>query len=88
MSYCKYFSINVFKLLCCCCIGWCKKNNWCKLHLKKVDIVNAARKKLREEFDFNHIIKVLRISSFMSKLKLTHRQRLTVDFFRRYTVRQ
>ena len=43
---------------------------------------------MAREFDFEQIIKLLRISHLMSHLELSRSQRLTVDFFRRYTVRE
>ena len=48
--------------------------------------MDAARKKLHAEFDFEHIVQVLRISRFLAQLQLTRRQRLTVEFFRKYAV--
>ena len=50
--------------------------------------MDAAREKLAKEFDFEHVMSVLRISRFLAHLQLSRRQRLTVDFFRKYTVRR
>lgn len=49
--------------------------------------MDAAREKLLTEFDFEHIVQVLRISRFMSAINLSRRQKLAVEFFRKYTVR-
>ena len=49
--------------------------------------MDVARTKLANEFDMEHLMQVTRISHLLAHLHLSRRQRMTVDFFKRYTVR-
>ena len=77
-----------FLSCCCCCImkrfegegSWYGRN---KLSLAKFKI---AKEKLNSEVDMKNIIIFQRISKFLQKLQSSRRQRLSVDYFRRYTV--
>ena len=85
-----YVTFIFVKLLsnCCCCImrryenekGWYGRN---KRSLAKFKI---AKEKLNSEVDMKNIVTFRRISTFLHKLQTKRRQRLSVDYFRRYTV--
>ena len=56
--------------------------------MDKMDLVDAARRRLTDEFDQEKIVHMLRVSRLVSLMKLNRMQRLSVDFFRRYTIQK
>ena len=78
-------AVYLLQKLCCCCIKkdgdtWFARRN---MSLQKFKI---AREKLNGEVDMKNIITFLRISKLMQKMWLSRRQRLSVPYFRCYTI--
>ena len=87
MSYSWYRLTNLYTTI-CCCVPWCTRR-WpsCQKRIRDAKTVKIARAKLIDELDLFELMKVLRIASFMARLKLNRQQRTTVEYFRRYMVR-
>ena len=74
MSYTQYFMTHLFQKLCCCFVNYCQQRGGrCKRRIKLAERVDAARIKLASEFDFAHIMQVLRMARLMAHLKLNRR---------------
>ena len=69
----------------CCSRGKCGSNCWSR-KLKSLRRYQAARMALHSEQDVLSILKVHRLSRFISKVLLTRKQRLTVPYSRKYVI--
>lgn len=92
-SYFNYLAIMFLENACCCLVKHKEKNiddpkneKWFIKSKRSIEKFEIAKKKLDSEVDIKNIIQTRRITSFLNKINMTRRQRLSVDYFRRYTV--
>ena len=87
-SYMTQIAVRFLSKCCCCCIRKyeAQEDSWYTRHKMSLQKFNIARDKLNGEVDMKNIITFLRISKLMQKMWLNRRQRLSVPYFRCYTI--
>ena len=81
-NYSSYFPAYVLREYCCCsCL---RKTKCYRKRVKKLERHEAAMDKLGKEVDIVQMLKVLRISSFLSKTVLKRHQRGLITSFDKY----
>ena len=61
-------------------------DSWFSRSKRSIAKFQIAKDKLGEEVDMKNIIIYQRVSNFLNRIHSSRRQRLSVDYFRRYTV--
>ena len=90
MNYLRYIFLNFVQFLCCCCMksrdNQVHSNHWYRRSMQNLRKLQLAREKLNHELDLTKLVQLNRISRFAFKIWLERRQRISVPYFRRYTI--
>ena len=80
-SYVEYNWSILLKNLCNCC---CKRKDWFKRRMRRLERHEKATDNLAQELDVVDLIYIKRLSQFLAKLVLKKHQRALITSFRRY----
>lgn len=88
MQFSTFVYIKLVLSLCCCLMSWRRRQGWHERKIRALKKFEVACQHLVAETDMVSLLSLQRISKFLQKVSLNRRQRLSVDFFQRYTIKE
>ena len=88
MSYCTYLTLRFINTFCCCCLKYFNRDgSWFKRENTRLKRLDLAKEKLQSELSLHKYIRNFRLSNFAYKVRFNRRQRESVKYFRRNTIK-
>lgn len=91
MSYLNLLAIKFLQNMCCCIVNRYDKeefkDGWYRRNVQRLRRLELAKAKLRSELELDLFVSMNRLAHFLNKVVLNRRQRVSVQYFQRYLVK-
>mmetsp|Transcript_34493 Transcript_34493/g.45371 ORF Transcript_34493/g.45371 Transcript_34493/m.45371 type:complete len:203 (+) Transcript_34493:1269-1877(+) len=90
-SYLSQLTVQFLSSFCCCFVrrldSSAREGSWYRRNMQRLRRLKGARERLNQELDVLHLVREIRLVDMLKRVVLSRRQRASVPFFRRYTIK-